>query len=384
MRASSLAGQSTSEQPKTILASTTISPQGGLTEDIGLAGNSTAPVLRSQKSDDSAWQSDHHEAEQPAHYLYFLVCAASTGDQEGLFKMGITDHLPNRYRQHSKVWEGFDLYRSARLVGNERDIKFLEGHLKKRFKKWRRYPGRNDAGHTEFFDVDGLAEILALVQSLSDLGIGAHLSRGIDPAECATPSRADGMSALARKQLGEARAQQNALRAQERAERGEHITLELKWVLLLAEGWYRNHLVWVNLNPWHQLQDFGERAPRKDKTLVDLYFGRFHPEHPHIETEAGEQCITQASFAEGVECIQRSAVTQHTASLKYRPNAMFHLREPLVHPGDQLPHPVCADTLLLRVECGQYIPLHPFLAKFEALAQKVGSYRNLEQSTFDW
>ncbi len=367
-----------------MLASTTVIPQADSTDGIGLEGNAPAPATSSQESDGGARRPEYPEAEQPTHYLYFLVCAASTGDQAGLFKMGITDHLPNRYRQHSKVWEEFDLYRSARLVGNERDIKFLEGHLKKRFKKWRRYPGRNDAGHTEFFDVDGLAEILALVQSLSDLGIGAHLSRGIDPAECATPSRADGMSALARKQLGEARAQQNARQAQERAERGEHITLELNWVLRIAGGWYRNHLVWVNLDPWHQLQDFGERAPRKDKTLVDLYFGRFHPEHPHIETEAGEQCITQASFAGMVESIQRSAVKQHTASLKYRPNAMFHLREPLVDPGDALPHPVCADTVLLRVECGQYIPLHPFLAKFEALAQKVGSYRNLEQSAFDW
>ena len=367
-----------------MLASTTVILQADSTEGIGLAGNTPAPTTGSQESDGGARRSGHPQAEQPAHYLYFLVCAASTGDQVGLFKLGITDHLPNRYRQHSKVWEEFDLYRSALLVGNERDIKFLEGHLKKRFKKWRRYPGRNDAGHTEFFDVDGLAEILALVQSLSDLGIGAHLSRGIARAECAAPSRANGMSALARKQLGEARAQQNALRAHERAERGEHITLELDWVLFLAEGWYRNHLVWVNLDPWHRLLDFGARAPRKDKTLVDLYFGRFHPEQPHIETEAGEQCITQASFAEGVECIQRSAVTQHTASLKYRPNAMFHLREPLVDPGDALPHPVCADTLLLRVECGQCTPPHPMLAKFEVLAQRIGSYRNLEQSAFDW
>ena len=223
-----------------------ISPQGGLTEDIGLADKSPASALRSQESDGSAWRSDHHEAEQLAYYLYFFVCAAATGDQRGLFKLGITNHLPTRYRCNTWIWDEFDLRHSALLIGNEMDLRYLERYLKKHFKKWRRYPGRADAGYTEFFAVECLAEMLTLVQAQSELWIGAHLRRGIDPAECGLVVRNDGCPPLTKEGRRELRARQDA--AYQRAVETLRAQYEeiMAQVLVFALA-HEQDLLWVDL-----------------------------------------------------------------------------------------------------------------------------------------
>ena len=325
------------------------------------------------------------EAEQPASFLYFLVCSASTGPRAGLFKLGITNDLGVRYRQNASAWEEFDLQRSARLrSGSYREVRSLESVLKDRFEQWRRHPGSEDAGYTEFFAIDCLPEMLTLAHSLGVCGLGGHLSRGIDPTECMINANDEGASALARKQQGELSAQRHARKRQEKAEWGGHITHELETVRWLARN-FQEYLVWVDLTHWHELLALGEGARRADKGMLDLYFGRFLPPPTNAEEEeVATRCHTAESFTIWVERLQWAAVSTHTSPLsKYRPKAMFYLQESVVDPSDKLPHPVCAGTVLLRVQCARCIPQQPFLAEFEEMVRQIESHRSLEQLSLD-
>ena len=260
----------------------------------------------------------------------------------------------------------------------------METILKSRFKKWQRHPGSHGEGHTEFFAVDCLAKMLALADDLGVRGLGGHLSRGIDPAECTVNSETKGNSALARKQQGARAAQRYALKQREKAEWGEHITLELGMVRYMVRD-FRDHLVWVDLSHWHELLAVGEGARRPERGMLDLYFGRFRPPLLNDEEEEGDdQLHTAESFTIWVERYQREAVRKHSSLLsKYCPKAMFHLREPLDNSRVGLPQSICAGTLLLRVQCGRFIPRQPFLAEFETIARQIESRRTLEQLAFD-
>ena len=148
---------------------------------------------------------------------------------------------------------------------------------------------------------------------------------------------------------------------------------------------YEKHLIWADLAHWYELLQHGAGARRADKGMLDLYFGHFPPESSEEERAAGTNLrLTQARFTEWVERLQRTAVNTRTSPMsKYRPKAMFFLREPLVDPSDRLPNPVCAGTLLLRVQCARFIPRQPFLADFEAMVRLIECRRNIEQLGLD-
>ena len=185
--------------------------------------NTTAPASTCQAGNDGVQQSVYRESASLAYHLYFFVCSASS-DLDGLFKLGITNHLPTRYRCHTSKWDKFDLHRSAVLTADrEWKVRYIEKILKERFAKWRRDPGRDAVGYSEFFSVDGLPEMLAFAQDEGERVLAACLRRGIDPTECATNSRAGGLSVLDRKRMGELARERFAEKRQAKAEWGGHI-----------------------------------------------------------------------------------------------------------------------------------------------------------------
>ncbi len=397
-----------------MLASTTITLQPDSKECLGLAGNGTALVTISQEGDGNAELPGCADAESSTYCLYFLVCAASDGPLAGLFKAGIADRFPIRYRQHAKTWGPFNLTRSALLrVRSRREAEHLERALRGFFGdplaesraraagitltsedfiamgSWRRHPGRCDDGYTEFYDVGCLTEMLFYVEKwrtgCGGRRTGTRLQREINPADCAVATRADGsprpLTIEARREL---RAQRRAHQQRELKELDAQVEVRVGQLLDLALA-YEKHLVWVHLRFWHWLRDLGRHGFSNVEGMVDLYFDGFGTTPFGTDADSERRSAARVRFEADVAFIAAPLESARRCWWDWRRSgSVCSLREPDPLFPYLLPHPVCEGKPLLRLEPCLVDLNHPFLARFEALARRVESRHRWEQTKLCW
>ena len=362
--------------------------------------NSAVPTVSSQPRNEVVNPADYSTANLAGSCLYFLVCADTTGNLAGLFKLGIADCLALRHQQHQKVWGAFDLPRSAVLrVGDRWEARRLELALRDALggsvtegspgaakpqttedfltrKSWRRYPGRKDEGYTEFYAVECLDRALTFTEGWLDL-CGARLAdtrlqRGIDPAECALDLGIIGGTALIGRDRGPGlRERQRIRREREYTELEEQVVDRMSRTLALGQE-YEERLLWVDLRGWQRRR----KEPlwfRVDEGLVDLYFTRFDPALSSTEAEPPPRSLAQTRFEDLLVPIVAKATCLNPESwrvVRSREVCVFDdladfFSEPVV------PHPTCTGALRLRVEHELSDLGHPLFAQYEALARRV-------------
>ena len=321
------------------------------------------------------------DTEQPEHCLYILVCAATTGDLADLFKLGITNHLPTRYRQHTCIWDEFDLGRSALLrLDSRRQIERLEGMLKEKFKGWRRYPGRDDPGFSEFHSMECFASVLTMLDDIGVRSLGGRLIRGIGPAECELAMRNNCHPTLTRDERRELRARRDAARRQAFEKLRAQYEAIMALVLDLALA-HEQDLIWVDLNLWRRLRVDCSGAIAA-WGLVDLYFDRIGPAPSAEEIGSGRRSAAQMrreeSFAPIAALVASMDPDEWNSIAGPSPMGACHLQEKNSVHRHYLPHRICADKPLLRLESSLSSPLYPLFDQFEALARRVEN-RHWEQ-----
>ena len=343
-------------------------------------------------------------------YLYFLFSAARTGPLAGAFKLGVADSLASRYHQHARTWqERFDPARSALVqVERRQEAQWLETDLKRIFgrpgpegRSWQRDPGRRADGYTEWFELDCLEPMLVRVEGAvalrGKLGVRAQISPGLTPADCALIGlAADGRPLPPQpSSRAEQRARAQAEQEQEEAIEDVRAVAVAGAALELAQA-FEEHLRWVSLDLWRwHIANPARRMRRCDAGWADLYFGGFGPPRARpLERSHNDPPPTPAQirFEQDYERLLSAAAPkvvkgiaggpEHLYDLTdavYSTGSTFRLSSGAVEAAGPFPHPVCADTLVLRLNFKRCEALQPFLARFEALAQRVVCRHRWEQ-----
>ncbi len=381
-------------------------------EDTGTATGAVS-MVGSQPRNEVVDPVDGPTADLAGSCLYFLVCADTTGDLAGLFKLGIADCLGLRHQQHQKVWGAFDLPRSAVLrVGDRWEARRLELALRDALggsvteggpgaakpwstadflarKSWRRYPGRKDEGYTEFYAVECLERALVFTEGWLDLCrerlVGACLQRGINPAEGALGLGVDGGILLTGRDRGPGlRERQRVRREREYAELEEQVVDKMTRALALALE-YEERLLWVDLRGW-QRRRTEPRWFRVDEGLVDLHFTRFGPAAASTDTEPPSCSPAQAHFEELLMPITSKTACLHPEGwrvVRSREVCVFDDLADFFHEAAVL-HPTYAGALRLRVEHRLSDLDHPLFAEYEALARRVQDRHPWRQPELGW
>ena len=342
-------------------------------------------------------------------HVYFLVSAAHTGPLAGAFKLGVADSLASRYHQHARTWqERFDPTRSALVrVERRQEAQWLESDLKRIFgrpgpggRSWRRDPGRRADGYTEWFELDCLELMLVRVEGAvalrEKLGVRAQISRGLSPADCALIGLAADGTPLPPQPGSRAgqRAQAQAEREQEEAIEDARAVAVAGATLELAQA-YEEHLRWVGLDLWRwHIANPARRMRLCDAGWADLYFGGFGPPRARPRERSHNDpppTPAQIRFEQDYERLLSAApkVVKGIAGgpeylydltdAVYSTGSTFRLSNGTVEAAGPFPHPVCADTLVLRLNFIRHEALQPFFARFEALAQRVACHHRWEQ-----
>ena len=349
----------------------------------------------------------HREGESFNCCLYFLVSTATTGSLAGLHKVGVADCFPARYRQHVVNWGAFDLARSAVLwMSSRREAFHLESALRHAFGNpeaesaamqasggpltsedyaalgsWRRCPGARADGHTEFYASSRLDPMLAFTEHWLGCREGraasARLQRGISASDCSKSGREDDTGSLPpqlyREERRELRARQDAAQKESWQRLMAQYSVIMERVLALALA-YEEHLTWVDLDYWHRSRVEGGVGSHV-YGLVSLYFHRF------VSVPDGQEVLPSDSWVATQKRLQESFAPIAALAGEIPPEdwermhgsgyAACTLRERHQDSPCTLPHPICADKMLVRLESCWSDPLHPLFDSFDALARRV-------------
>lgn len=356
--------------------------------------------------------SQSHRDQQPPKLhkfcLYFLVCKAETGSLSGLFKLGISDCLARRHNEHRRHWEEFDFDRSVVVRAESREeVQHIETTLRHAYGapkleamakaagrtltseeliaagSCRRNPGRRAKGWTEFYTMECFGDAVETLEHLVGRRTGCkvdiYLQRGITLAELALDlAGSDDVPLGPARGLGSA-TRKKAFLKRERDELDRRVEAKIGEVLDFAFA-HEHDLRWVNLDWWHKSRAEGSFGVSSSKGLVDLYFGPFGSTEAGIDAWSNRRSAAQVRFEESFACIDPVAAPIAPHRWRWiRPKQVCDLRP--LHPNfdHQLPHPVCAGTLLLRVEPELSDLGHPLFGRFVALAQRAENRLAREQ-----
>ena len=366
--------------------------------------HAVAPTPVFQDIDQGTAPSVPGEADLLPYCLYFMVCAATEGPLKGLFKMGITNSLPNRHREHSRVWGAFDLARSIVLCAHSRrEVVNLETSLRQLFGdcaaedramtrgqvltsedfiamgSWRRYPGRRDKGHTEFYTMAGFDPMVARagewLVTRGRRAAGARLQRGISPSECLTHTQRATLL-LTRPELRELRAENRAAKQrfaeQVRVESGRLMTQ----VLTFAQA-HEEYLLGVDLRFWRRVRTTRDAAQGKNG-LVHLYFRTLdhwlYRDDPRLQAWIDAEWGLQQEFAPTsalLDTLEPPNLLRRGFVSRFR-EGVYTLAGGNSYPdGDHLPYPTPFGTVCVRVGNEYSDHFGPAFERFEELSRRA-------------
>ena len=163
----------------------------------------------------------------------------------------------------------------------------------------------------------------------------------------------------------------------------EDETTPAKFVRLLELALaYESHVVWVDLTWWHHLLrrdewrswGYGDWRPTRGNALVDVYFGEFAPELAKAGIKSGLPPLTRAHFAERAASIVDWTCSPESDDWKHQPpDAICCLEESPNIYRKPPPYFACVGRPRIRLEPWSPAVCEPYLAQFEALAQRVAN-----------
>ena len=321
--------------------------------------------------------------------------------------MGVTNSLPIRHQEHTRVWGAFDLARSALVrARSRRDVLDLETHLRHLYGdcsgedrarnrgrvltsaefialgSWRRYPGRCDKGYTEFYAGEVQELMLTSVQEwLATRGrraAGISLQRGISPDECATRTRLANphLTRAESRELREGR--RAAVRQWEaRMRAGSDRLMAPVFAFALA---YQEHLIGVDLRTWREARATRGSVRGKD-LLACLYFrpleDKLHRDDPRVQAWLNAQWDLQEKFAP-VMALRKAMIAEGCG-----PRNLAHgLGEGAGtqaggddYTAHHLPPPAPVEVTQVRVGNCYADPYSPWYERYEELARQTERHR---------
>ncbi len=141
---------------------------------------------------------------------------------------------------------------------------------------------------------------------------------------------------------------------------------------------HEQDLIWVDLRQWQRSREHRSGAIGT-WGLVDLYFDRIGPAPSAVEIESGLRSAAhlrlEKEFAPIADLVASMDPRDWKSISEPRSRGACHLQERNDVEVYFLPHRICADKPLLRLESSLTDPFYPLFEQFESLARRVRDRR---------